>query len=193
MEVGLRAIVDEAHREGRRVAAHASGKTSVHNSVEAGVDSIEHGMYIAPEDIETMSSRGVWYVPTLYQVLKGALASPEAAARMKPGIDVVVDTFRRAQRAGIKIVYGTDVGGFDWSINPAVQFPMMVQYGMTPTQALKSATTVAAELLQVQRDVGTIEVGKLADIVAVSGNPLEDVTLLQKVSFVMKGGVVYRR
>jgi imidazolonepropionase-like amidohydrolase len=189
----LRAIVDEAHRQGRRVAGHASGKTSAHLAVEAGVDSVEHGMYIAPDDLDAMSARGIWYVPSLYLMTKAVFTSAEQEARSQPGIGIIVDTFRRAQRAGVKIAYGSDVGSFDWNVTPAIQLPLMVQHGMTAAQALKSATVAAAELLQTQRDVGTIEIGKFADMIAVPGNPLDDVTLLQKVSFVMKGGVVIRQ
>ncbi len=129
----LRAIVDEAHRQGRRVAAHASGRTSVHTAVEAGVDSIEHGMYIAPEDIDAMLAKGIWYVPSLYLLTKAVFDSAEQAAQSQPGIDIIVDTFRRAQRAGLKIAYGSDIGSFDWSITPAMQLPLMVQYGMSPS------------------------------------------------------------
>jgi imidazolonepropionase-like amidohydrolase len=189
----LRAIVDEAHRVSRRVAAHASGKTSVHLAVEAGVDSIEHGMYIAPEDLQAMSAKRIWYVPSLYLMTKAAFNSPEQQVQYQTGIDIIVDTFRRAQRAGLKIAYGTDIGAFDWNVSPAIQLPLMVQYGFTTVQALKSATSAAAELLQTQRDVGTIETGKFADIIAVAGNPLENVALLQEISFVMKGGVVIRQ
>jgi imidazolonepropionase-like amidohydrolase len=189
----LRAIVDEAHREGRRVAAHASGKTSVHLAVDSGVDSIEHGMYIAPEDMDVMAAKGIWYVPSLYLMTTAVFSSPEEVARNQAGIDVIVETFRRAQRANLKIAYGTDIGAFDWTTSPAVQLPLMVKYGFTSVQALKSATSAAAELLQTQRDVGTIEAGKFADIIAVPGNPLQDVALLQNVSFVMKGGTVIRR
>ena len=102
------------------------------------------------------------------------------------------DTFRRAVSAGVKIAFGTDVGGFDWGINPAVEFPYMVKYGMTPAQAIRSATSSAAELLDMQNDVGSIAPGKYADIVAVKGDPLADVGLLQKIDFVMKGGEVYK-
>jgi imidazolonepropionase-like amidohydrolase len=189
----MRAIVDEAHREGRRVAAHASGRSSVHIAVDAGVDSIEHGMYISPEDMDAMAARGIWYVPSLYLMTKAVFSSPAEAARNQAGIDVIVETFRRAQRANVKIAYGTDIGAFDWTTSPAVQLPLMVQYGFTPAQALRSATSAAAELLQTQRDVGTLETGKFADIIAVAGNPLADVALLQKISFVMKGGAVIRR
>jgi imidazolonepropionase-like amidohydrolase len=165
----------------------------VHTAVEAGVDSIEHGMYIAPEDMNAMVAKGIWYVPSLYLMTKAVFTSPEQEARSQPGINIIVDTFRRAQRAGVKIAFGTDIGAFDWTTTPAIQLPLMVHHGMTPAQALKSATAAAAELLQTQRDVGTVETGKFADIIAVPGNPLDDVALLQKVSFVMKGGVVIRQ
>jgi imidazolonepropionase-like amidohydrolase len=161
--------------------------------VEAGADSIEHGMYIAPEDMTAMLAKGTWYVPSLFLMTKAVFSSPEQEARSQPGINIIVDTFRRAQRAGLKIAYGSDIGSFDWSITPAIQLPVMVQHGMTPAQALRSATAAAAELLQTQRDVGTIETGKFADIIAVPGDPLDDVALLQQVSFVMKGGVVIRQ
>ena len=189
----LRAIVDEAHRERHKVAAHAAALHGVHNAVEAGVDSIEHGMYIAPEDMKTMVAKGITYVPTLYvgeYVAEGRAAA--GAPVWKQMVAIHADTFQRAVKAGVKIAFGTDAGGFDWGINQAVEFPLMVKYGMTPAQAIRSATSNAAELLGMDKEVGTIEPGKLADIVAVPGNPLEDVTVLQKVNFVMKGGIVVR-
>jgi imidazolonepropionase-like amidohydrolase len=103
------------------------------------------------------------------------------------------DTFRRAMKAGVKIAFGTDAGGFDWKVNPAKEFGYMVKWGMTPGQALHSATSSAAELLGVKDQVGTIEAGKFADIVAVPGDPMADITVLEKVDFVMKGGVVVRK
>jgi imidazolonepropionase-like amidohydrolase len=189
----LRAIVDEAHREHHPVASHAAALNGVHNSVEAGVDSIEHGQYIAPEDLKTMVAKGTYYVPTLY--VGEYVAEGRAKAGAKVWLDMVKihgDTFHRALQAGVKIAFGTDVGGFDWKINPAVEFPLMVKYGMSPIQAIRSATMVAAELLRQQDRVGSIETGKLADIVAVPGDPLADINLLQKVNFVMKGGQAYR-
>jgi imidazolonepropionase-like amidohydrolase len=190
----LHAIVDEAHRERRKVASHAAALNGVHNSVEAGVDSIEHGQYIADEDMQKMVARGIYYVPTIY--VGEYVAEGRAAAGAKVWLDMVKihgDTFRRAVRAGVKIAFGTDAGGFDWKINPAVEFPLMVKYGMTPTQAIHSATAGGAELLGMQDKIGAIEADKLADIVAVPGDPLADVSVLQKVNFVMKGGVVYRK
>jgi imidazolonepropionase-like amidohydrolase len=190
----LRAIVDEAHRERHKVAAHAAALHGVHNAVEAGVDSIEHGMYIAPEDMKTMVAKGITYVPTLYvgeYVAEGRAAA--GAPVWKQMVAIHADTFQRAVKAGVKIAFGTDAGGFDWGINQAMEFPLMVKYGMTPAQAIRAATAGAAELLGMDKELGTIEPGKLADIVAVPGNPLEDVTVLQKVNFVMKGGVVVKQ
>jgi imidazolonepropionase-like amidohydrolase len=189
----LRAIVDEAHRQRRPVASHAMALYGVHNSVAAGVDSIEHGRYIADEDMKAMVAKGIWYVPTIY--VGEYVAEGRAAAGARIWLDMVKihgETFRRAVNAGVKIAFGTDAGGFDWNVNPAVEFPLMVRYGMTPAQALRSATSSAAELLRMQGDVGTLEPGKFADIVAVPGDPLKDVTVLQKVAFVMKGGKVYK-
>ncbi len=189
----LRAIVDETHRQRHKVASHAMALHGVHNSVEAGVDSIEHGNYIADEDLKTMVQKNIYYVPTIY--VGEYVAQGRAAAGAKVWIDMIKiheETFRRAMKAGVKIAFGTDVGGFDWGVDPAVEFPYMVKYGMTPLQALRSATTTGAELLEMQNDIGSIAPGKYADIVAVKGDPLADITLLQKVDFVMKGGEVYK-
>ena len=190
----LKAIVDEAHRERHKVASHAMALHGVHNSVEAGVDSIEHGNYISDEDLKTMQSRGIFYVPTIFvgdYVARGrANAGAPVWLQM---VQIHEDTFRRAMKAGVKIAFGTDAGGFDWKVDPAKEFGYMVKWGMTPAQAIRSATASAAELLGMQDKVGTIEPGKLADIVAVPGDPLKDVTVLEQVDFVMKGGVVYKK
>lgn len=190
----LRAIVDEAHRERHRVASHAMALYGVHNSVEAGVDSIEHGNYIADEDLKTMAARGIFYVPTIFvgEYVAQGRAATGAPVWVKM-IQIHEDTFRRAMKAGVKIAFGTDAGGFDWKVNPAKEFSSMVKFGMTPAQAIRSATSMAAELLGEKDSLGTIEAGKLADIVAVPGDPLNDVTLMEKVDFVMKGGAVDRR
>lgn len=190
----LKAIVDEAHRERHKVASHAAALNGVHNSVEAGVDSIEHGMYIADADLQTMVAHGTYYVPTLF--VGEYVAEGRAAAGAKVWVDMIKiheDTFRRALKAGVKIAFGTDAGGFDWKIDPAKEFPIMVKYGMTPAQALHSANMSAAELLGMQDKIGSVEAGKYADIVAVPGDPMADVHQLEKVNFVMKGGVVYVR
>ncbi|MBA3913246.1 MAG: amidohydrolase family protein [Acidobacteriales bacterium] len=188
----LQAIVDEAHRQRHRIASHATALTGVHNSVEAGVDSIEHGDYIAEADLKTMAARGIWYVPTIFvgeYVAQGR--AREGAPVWLKMLAVHEDTFRRALKDNVKIAFGTDVGGFDWKINPAKEFNYMVQWGMTPAQALKSATADASELPGMQDQVGTLEPGKFADVVAVKGDPLTNITVLEKVDFVMKGGTIY--
>jgi len=189
----LRAIVDEAHRQHHKVASHAMALNGVHNSVEAGVDSVEHGNYITDADLKSMAEKGIYYVPTIY--VGEYVAQGRAAAGAKVWLEMIKiheDTFRRALKAGVKIAFGTDVGGFDWGIDPAVEFPYMVKYGMTPAQALRSATLNAAELLGMQNDVGSIAPGKYADLVAVKGDPLADISVLQKIDFVMKGGEIYK-
>src|SRR5437016_4176717 len=174
----LRAIVDEAHRERHKVASHAMALNGVHNSVEAGVDSIEHGNYISDADLKTMAARGTYYVPTIFvgeYVAQGRAA--EGAPVWVQMLKIHEDTFRRAMKAGVKIAFGTDAGGFDWKVNPAKEFSSMVKFGMTPAQAIRSATSMAAELLGEKESLGTVEAGKLADIVAVPGDPVSDVTI----------------
>jgi imidazolonepropionase-like amidohydrolase len=190
----MRAIVDEAHRQRHKVASHAIALTGVHTSLEAGVDTIEHGDYISDEDLRTMAQRGVYYVPTIYvgvYVAQGR--ANEGSTVWLQMTKIHEDTFRRAMKAGVKIAFGTDAGGFDWKENPAQEFKYMVDWGMTPEQAIHAATGLAAELLGMQDQIGSVEVGKFADLVAVPGDPLKDVTALQNVNFVMKGGVVYKQ
>src|SRR5262250_3340150 len=140
----LRAIVDETHRQHHKVASHAMALNGVHNSVEAGVDSIEHGNYIADPDMKTITQKEIFYVPTIY------VNKYVAEGRAKEGnpvwvkmIQVHEETFRRAMKAGVKIAFGTDAGGFDWKVNPAKEFGSMVKFGMTPAQAIRSATSAA--------------------------------------------------
>jgi imidazolonepropionase-like amidohydrolase len=190
----LRAMADEAHRQRHKVASHATALNGVHNSVEAGVDTIEHGDYISDADMKLMAQKGTYYVPTLY--VGEYVAEGRAKAGAPVWLDMVkisADTFRRALKAGVQIAFGTDAGGFDWNVDPAVEFALRVKYGQTPAEALRSATVTASELLGMQKDIGTIEPGKLADIVAVKGDPLADITVLEHVDFVMKGGVVYKK
>src|SRR5438309_372914 len=190
----LKAIVDEAHRERHKVASHSMALYGVHNSIEAGVDSIEHGNYIADEDMKAMVAHGTFYVPTIYV---GAYVAEGRAAAGAPVwmkmLSIHEETFRRAMKAGVKIAFGTDAGGFAWTVNPAKEFAYMVKWGMTPAQALRSATTSAAELLGWSDQVGSIEAGKFAAFVAVPGDPLADVSQLEKVDFVMKGGKIYMK
>ncbi len=139
-----------------------------------------------------MVAKGIYYVPTLF--VGEYVAEGRAATGAKVWLDMVrihEETFSRALKAGVKIAFGTDAGGFDWKINPAKEFPLMVKVGMTPAQALRSANMTAAELLGMQDKIGSVESGKFADIVAVPSDPMTDIHQLEKVNFVMKGGVVY--
>jgi imidazolonepropionase-like amidohydrolase len=189
----LAAIVDEAHRENHPVAAHAMGLHGVHNAVTAGVDTLEHGDYIAPEDLKMMAAKGIWYVPTTYAL--EAVAEGRASDGnpvYKQMIQTHAETMRRAMDAHIKIAFGTDAGAFPWTTDPAKEFAVLVRDGMTPAQAIQSATIQAAKLMRLDDKIGVVEPGKLADIVAVPGNPLEQITLMEQVNFVMKDGTIYR-
>lgn len=190
----LSAAVDEAHRERKFVAAHAMGLQGVHNAVTAGVDSIEHGAYIAPDDMRTMVAKGIYYVPTIY--VAESVAQGRAAAGGPVWLDIVKvhqQTFRRAVEAGVKIAFGTDIGGYEWTVNPAIEFPLMVRDGMSPANAIKAATLDAAHLLRMADDIGSVEPGKYADLVALHGDPIADISRLQSIDFVMKGGVIYKQ
>ncbi len=186
----LKAIVDETHRQRHKVASHAMALNGVHNSVVAGVDSIEHGDYISDEDLQMMKQKGIFFTPTLFV---GEYVSAGRGGVWPKMVGVSEQTFQRALKAGVRIAFGTDVGGFSWDIDPAVQFKTMVRLGMTPAQAIRSATTEPAELLGWQDQIGTIDEGKFADIIAVPSNPLDDITQLEKVNFVMKGGEVWKK
>jgi imidazolonepropionase-like amidohydrolase len=188
------AIVDETHREGHKVAAHAMGIEGVHNAVQAGVDSIEHGASITDDDLKTMVARGIWYVPTLFIfVYADQINAANGFPGWSGGTAIHAETFRRALKAGVKIAFGTDVGGFEWTVNPANEFPLMVEYGMTPAQALHAATVSGAELLDLSDRIGSVEPGKFADLDAVAGDPLGDIKALENVNFDMKEGIVYKQ
>jgi len=140
-----------------------------------------------------MVSNGIYYVPTIFVGEYVAQGRAAEGARVWPQmLKIHEGTFRRALKAGVKIAFGTDAGGFAWTENPAKEFGYMVRWGMTPAQAIRSATSVASELMEMQEKIGSIEAGKYADIVAVPGDPLADITVLEKVNFVMKNGVVYK-
>src|SRR4030095_11696785 len=163
-----KAMVDETHRLGHRVAAHAMGREGIEAALRAGVDTIEHGDGLDDELMDIMVRRGVYWCPTIYvgvYVAEGrAAAGAPIWLRMK---ELEAAAFAKAVKKGVKISFGTDVGGFAWTENEAKEFAYMVQYGMTPMQAIRSATSVAAALLNEQDRFGSIEPGKLADIVAV--------------------------
>ncbi len=189
----LKAIVDEAHRLHRKVAAHAIGHEGIMNSLTAGVNSIEHGDGFDDETIAMMVKQGVYWCPTMYV---GVYVAEGRAVAGNPIWKQMIDIEKRAVgkgvKAGAKIAFGTDVGGFPWTENQAKEFKLMVDAGLTPMQAIKAATMVASEMLGMQDKLGSIEPGKFADIVAVPGEPLSDVTVLEHVGFVMKEGKVYK-
>ena len=182
-----RAIVDETHRLGRRVAAHAIGSDGIAAALRAGVNTIEHGDGMTDSLLDV--TKGAYWVPTV--TVAWYVAGPRGGV-WGPMTQHQKRAFQRGVQKGVKIALGTDVGGFPWTeINQAKEFEYYVQYGMTPMQAIKSGTTVAAELLGEQDELGAVAVGFYADLVAVAGDPLRDITELQRVRFVMKGGTVY--
>lgn len=194
----LEAIVDTAADYGMRVAAHAHGTEGMKRAVLAGIASVEHGTYMSEEVMDLMIERGTYFVPTIMAgnwVAEKAtidgffpeLVRPKAAA-IGP---IISDTFAKAYRRGVPIVFGTDTGVSPHGDN-AIEFALMVKGGMPPIEAIQSATSVAADFLDIGDTHGRIKEGYRADIVAVQGNPLEDITLLQNVSFVMKGGTIYK-
>ncbi|MDW5283944.1 amidohydrolase family protein [Alteromonas macleodii] len=195
----LEAIVETAKDYGMTVAVHAHGKEGMKRAIEAGVDSIEHGTYMDDEIRTLMKKHGTYYVPT---ILAGKFVADKAkidgffpelvrpkAAAIGP---LIQNTFEKAHKAGVKIAFGTDSGVSAHGDN-AQEFSLMVEAGMKPADALLSATVNSASLLGISDILGTLEEGKLADIVAVQGNPLDDISLMESVSFVMKDGVVYKQ
>ncbi|MGL6160358.1 amidohydrolase family protein [Microbulbifer sp.] len=198
MDDELEAIVATARDYGFTVAVHAHGKEGMERAIRAGVDSIEHGTYMDEETMNLMKRHNTWYVPTLlagdWVAQKAAiegffpdLVRPKAA-RIGP---LIQETFAEAHRRGVKIAFGTDSGVSRHGDN-AQEFALMVQGGMSPADAIRSATWNAAQLLKAQDELGSISEGKKADIIAVAGNPLEDITELQRVQFVMKDGRIFK-
>ena len=183
-----KAIVDETHRLGRLVAAHAIGSDGIAAALRAGANSIEHGHGLTDSLMDVMVRTNVYWVPT---VTVGVHVMPRGGV-WPALVTLERRAFGRAVRKGVKIALGTDVGGFPWTeINQAKEFEYYVQYGMTPMQAIQSGTSVAAALLGQEQNIGAIAPGLYADIVAVAGDPTRDITELQRVKFVMKGGTVY--
>ncbi|PYP85129.1 MAG: amidohydrolase family protein [Blastocatellia bacterium AA13] len=185
----VRAVVEEAKRWRRDVAAHAYGGDGAKNAIRGGARSIEHGMLMDDEAIKLLVERGVFWCPTLSVYIPETREDDTDMRRR-----IVVrhrEVFQKAMKAGVKIVFGTDVGAFEHGTS-AREFYKMVEYGMKPLDALRAATTTTSQLLRMEKQIGTIERGKLADIIAVEGNPLEDIHALGKVAFVMKAGQVYK-
>jgi imidazolonepropionase-like amidohydrolase len=190
----IEAVVSEAHAKGAKVAAHARSDTGLRIAIAAGVDSIEHGDSIRPEAAAEMARKGIFLSPTL------TVADYVSGPRAKAGCAICAEmpkihrkSFENCRKAGVKIAFGTDAGGFPWTeIHQAKEFEYEVKYGMTPIEAIRSATTIAAELLGMTGQIGTLEPGAFADVVAVAGDPLADVTVLSRIDFVMKGGEIVR-
>jgi len=189
-EEEAKAIVEETHRLGKKVAAHAIGSDGIAAALRAGVDSIEHGDGLTDALIEEIARKGVYWVPT---ITVGAYVAPGRGGNWTKMVGLEKAAFQKALKKNVKIALGTDAGGFDWKeINQAKEFAYYVDYGMTPMQAIRSGTVVPAELLGWSDKMGTVASGRWADLVAVTGDPLKDITELQRVKFVMKGGAVYK-
>ncbi len=191
----ITAIVDEAHRLGVKVAAHAIGRNGIKMALDAGVESIEHGDGFDDALIAQAKAQGVFWCPTMmvteYVAPGRAAAGSEIWLKMLPMLYKAVN---KGYKAGMKVVLGTDAGGFPWTMNQTQEFQLFVEKaGFAPMDAIRAGTSVAAELLDQSDQIGHLAPGKLADIVAAPGDPLQDITVLQKVSFVMKDGKIFRQ
>jgi imidazolonepropionase-like amidohydrolase len=186
----LKMLVSEAHRLGKKVAAHAIGWDGIDAALRAGVNSVEHGDGLTDDLIDRMLAQKIYWCPTIFVGVYVASGRGGVWPKM---VDLERIAFGKGVKKGVMISYGTDVGGYAWTENQAQEFAYMIRYGMSPMAAIKSATSVAAQLLGQSENFGTIEPGKLADIVAVKGDPISDISELTRVSFVMKGGAIYKR
>ncbi len=193
----VKVVVAAAHDYGFTVAAHAHGAEAIRRAVLGGVDSIEHGTFMDAQDMKLMKEHGTWYVPTIIagqfvmEKAKEGWYPPQVARKAEEVGPVIMATAGKAYKAGVKIAFGTDAGVYPHGEN-AKELAYMVRAGMPAMFVLQAATTHAAELLHKQDDYGRIAVGRGADVIAVPGNPLDDITVMQQVSFVMKDGVVYK-
>jgi imidazolonepropionase-like amidohydrolase len=189
------AIVSEAHAWHRKVAAHCHGDEAAKMAIAAGVDSIEHGSFLKDDTLRTMKEKGVYLVPTLFAGDwiggKADRLPPAIAAKARAASAQIQETFRHAVKIGVKVAFGTDSAVEPHGLD-AREFALMVKNGMTPSQALLAATVSAADLLGLADKIGTLEPGKLADLVAVPGDPLQDIRQTEKVTFVMQGGRVVK-
>jgi imidazolonepropionase-like amidohydrolase len=189
----LQAIVDEAHGWGKKVACHAYNGIGLQRGLDGGCDSIEHGLEITDAQIAQMKKQGTWYCPTLAPYYGDwAPADTPGGKRDRARAAVHEISFRKALQAHLKIVYGTDMGGIPWTEPIAQEFGRMVSMGMTPMDAIQSATVRASEMLDMKGEIGVVAAGAYADIVAVSGDPLKDVGELEHVHFVMHNGSVFK-
>ncbi|HLK09396.1 MAG TPA: amidohydrolase family protein [Candidatus Angelobacter sp.] len=190
----LKAVVDEAHGQQKKVACHAYSGIGLHRALDGGCDSIEHGLSLDDVAIAQMLKQGTWYVPTLgvYHT-DWAPEDTEDGKRDRARFNEHEVSFKKALKAGVKIAFGTDMGGIPWTEPIANEFGYMVKYGMSPMDAIKSATSSAANLLEMKGEVGVISPGAFADIVAVQGDPLANVEALKTVNFVMKDGSIFKQ
>jgi imidazolonepropionase-like amidohydrolase len=194
----IKAVVATAHDYGFAVAAHAHGAEAIRRAVLGGVDSIEHGTYMDADDMKLMVEHGTWYVPTIIagdfvarQSKVPGYYPPQIAAKAAAIGPLIQATAGRAYKAHVKIAFGTDAAVYPHGQN-AHEFELMVGAGMPPMFTIQAATISAAQLLRHDKDLGTVTAGKIADVVAVPGNPIDDISLMKRVSFVMKDGVVYK-
>jgi imidazolonepropionase-like amidohydrolase len=189
----LKAIVDETHGWGKKVACHAYNGEGLQRALDGGCDSIEHGLDLSDAQIAQMAKQGTWYCPTIsVYFLDWEPADTPGGKRDRARASLHETSFRKAQKAHLKIVFGTDMGGIPWQQPIAQEFSRMVEQGMAPMDAIQSATSRAAEMLDRKGELGTLAPGAYADIVAVSGDPLKSIDELKNVKFVMKGGAVYK-
>jgi imidazolonepropionase-like amidohydrolase len=190
----LKAVTDEAHGQQKKVACHAYSGIGLHRALDGGCDSIEHGLSLDDAAIAQMLKQGTWYVPTLgVYYLDWAPENTPDGKRDRARASEHEVSFKKALKAGVKIAFGTDMGGIPWTEPIANEFSYMVKFGMTPMQAIQAATSRAAELLDMQGEIGVIAPGAYADIVAVSGDPLNNIQALKQVNFVMKEGKVFKQ
>jgi len=190
----LKAIVDETHGWGKKVACHAYGGIGLHRALDGGCDSIEHGLDLDDAAIAQMLKQGTWLCPTLSAYYHSwDPADTPNGQRDRKRAEVHGPSFQKALKAGVKIVFGTDMGGIPWTEPIAQEFPRMVELGMSPMDAIKSATSKPAEMLDMAGEIGVIAPGAYADIIAVNGNPLQDIKVLESVQFVMKDGKTFKQ
>ena len=189
----LKAIVDEAHGWGKKVACHAYNGIGLQRALDGGCDSIEHGLQITDAQIAQMVKQGTWYCPTLavYYHDWAPADTTDGQRDRKRAADHGV-SFNKALKAGVKIVFGTDMGGIVWTEPIAQEFPRMIEFGMSPMDTIKSATSLASEMLDMEGQIGVVAPGAYADVVAVTGDPLRDINALGDVKFVMKDGGIFK-
>lgn len=190
----LQAVTDEAHGQKKKVACHAYSGIGLKRALDGGCDSIEHGLSLDDDAIAQMIRQGTWYVPTLsvyYYDWSPENTSDGKRDRARAGEHEV--SFKKALKAGVKIAFGTDMGGIPWTDPIAQEFGYMVKFGMTPMQAIQAATTKAAELLDMKGEIGVVAPGAYADVIAVSGDPLTNIDAMKNVNFVMKDGKIFKQ